>query len=172
MIGAYAWIKDTKSNADQCILDENICVYNSIGHPVRYCSFQRNQDTQVCKNQRSLETRSAYRILGCYSSADCGGNVGLFGERFTCPPQELKKCGHGVPLSDRRKNCKELEEGTIESSSTDQNYTKPRFCYLGKRDSEGYDPCGVSIYNGGIDLIPNSCFHYGCCPGSFGNTTK
>lgn len=176
---AYTWVKDTNTNQDRCVIDPNTCIMNTQGQPVRYCSFERNKEKQICKSQMSLESQSAYRILGCYDSPDCGGNVSqedASTDIFSCPEHELKKCDWNRPMKELVENCIELKDGTIPSSPVNQNYTTPNFCYLGRAPaayssvkSPYYDPCGLSFRNNGIDLVPKTCFNNQCCPGSFGS---
>lgn len=181
MQNAYTWIKDTNTNQDRCVIDPNTCILNTKGEAVRYCSFERNKDKQVCKSQMSAEAQSAYRILGCYDSPDCGGNVSMdtYDTSFLCPEHELKKCSSDRPMNELRENCVELEDGTMPSSQVDQNYMTPKYCYLGRPSASysteknpHYDPCGLSFRNNGIDLVPKACFNRHCCPGSFGSATR
>lgn len=173
---AYTWVKDTNTNGDRCILDNSLCMLDANGIPVRFCSFQRNEQKAICKAQSSAEYQSSYRILGCYSTPDCGGNVPLDYTpiKFSCPQEELEKCGKDKPMEELIQNCIQLKEGTIPSSPLDQNYKPPNFCYLGrppatyaKEKSPYYDPCQLSFRNKGIDLVPKACFNKHCCPGSF-----
>jgi hypothetical protein len=146
----YTLLRNINTNTHECVMGNVYCMRNSLGEPVHTCSLNRNKNKPMCQNMEQLN--SAYRILGCYDSPDCGGKLEI---------QTFAPCQQEICKDPKPDQCVELRYG---SQPADEDPTKS-YCYLGESMYDP-DPCGLSILHGGTDFCPQSCFHAGCCPGN------
>lgn len=153
MSDIYAWIKDVDTNLDECVVDNPFCMRNALGQPVLTCSLNRNKDKPMCAD--TVKADSAYRVLGCYDTPDCGGRVVAPDDSVTPSPV----CSQDICKQPTAENCIELREGIQRPEDTGI------YCYLGGK-KYNHDPCRLSLVYGGNDFCPRACFHPGCCPGT------
>jgi len=158
----YAWYKYPES--DECVIDTNYCTRDKEGLPVPLCSVAGNENLIQCR-QDKIKQQTVQQFMGCYDNPGCFP--------FTpepmippCPDAVRSNCSFDQDVESLHTYCVELRDGFIGAEDID-NRGLPRYCFLGRPGSPGYDPCRLAYANGGDDLCPKSCLTSRCCPGSF-----